>query len=332
MKGFLLRGLIAGAIGGVGRCDLPPSSDRDPDRVRPPVRGCCRYRRRSGRGARVHPGSPAAGRHARRGRSTASILGVVVGVRRRRRPPSARGSERVPTRRQGCGAAFVAVVLVPSLKYPPNPPTVGDPDTISQRTVSYLLLMALGIAVTFGALYFWQIGLGPGLRRRERGSSSSPGASSPSSALAYVVFPTNPDAIRPPNNEADPGARSRRRTHRMTCWSPVAQRRRSTTTSRCGTRTTPAEPLDVARSTMPGISVGHPVAVPPTAGSPRLHDDGVELPGAVARRAGADVRLIAGALGWILDLGCSAVGTAARAARPSDQTASRSRAPVSAEG
>ena len=35
---------------------------------------------------------------------------------------------------------FVAWVLVPNLKYPANPPAVGDPDTVGQRTASYLLL------------------------------------------------------------------------------------------------------------------------------------------------------------------------------------------------
>src|SRR5579872_6685526 len=32
---------------------------------------------------------------------------------------------------------FVAVHLVPSLKYPSNPPSVGDPDTIGMRTALY---------------------------------------------------------------------------------------------------------------------------------------------------------------------------------------------------
>jgi predicted cobalt transporter CbtA len=43
------------------------------------------------------------------------------------------------------GALFVAVVLVPFLKYPANPPAVGDPQTISARTSSYLLMVAIGL-------------------------------------------------------------------------------------------------------------------------------------------------------------------------------------------
>lgn len=36
---------------------------------------------------------------------------------------------------------FVSVILVPELKYPPNPPAVGDPDTIGIRTQLYFVLM-----------------------------------------------------------------------------------------------------------------------------------------------------------------------------------------------
>ncbi|GHH71112.1 membrane protein [Streptosporangium violaceochromogenes] len=42
-------------------------------------------------------------------------------------------------------AAFVAVVLVPFMKYPANPPAVGDPATINQRTVLYLTAVTIGI-------------------------------------------------------------------------------------------------------------------------------------------------------------------------------------------
>ena len=39
-------------------------------------------------------------------------------------------------------AAFVAVYYVPSLKYPANPPAVGEPDTIALRTGLYLFMIA----------------------------------------------------------------------------------------------------------------------------------------------------------------------------------------------
>lgn len=44
-------------------------------------------------------------------------------------------------------AAFVALVLVPSLKYPANPPSVGDPDTIGYRTALYFLTICASVAI-----------------------------------------------------------------------------------------------------------------------------------------------------------------------------------------
>ncbi|GLW30577.1 CbtA family protein [Actinoplanes regularis] len=51
------------------------------------------------------------------------------------------------------GAALTGVILVPFLKYPPNPPAVGDPATIDQRTISYLAVLILGlVAIWAGVL------------------------------------------------------------------------------------------------------------------------------------------------------------------------------------
>ncbi|MEO3810641.1 CbtA family protein [Sphaerisporangium sp. B11E5] len=44
------------------------------------------------------------------------------------------------------GTAFVAIVLVPFLKYPANPPAVGDPETINGRTVLYVIMVLVGLA------------------------------------------------------------------------------------------------------------------------------------------------------------------------------------------
>jgi len=43
------------------------------------------------------------------------------------------------------GLGFVAIVLVPMMKYPANPPSVGSPDTIGVRTAAYFLLLAFSI-------------------------------------------------------------------------------------------------------------------------------------------------------------------------------------------
>ena len=48
-------------------------------------------------------------------------------------------------------AAFLALVLVPQLVYPANPPGVGSAETIGQRTGGYLVAVLLGVAVVVSA-------------------------------------------------------------------------------------------------------------------------------------------------------------------------------------
>jgi predicted cobalt transporter CbtA len=50
------------------------------------------------------------------------------------------------------GAALLGAVLVPFGKYPPNPPAVGDPSTINQRTISYLAILVIGLVAVWGAV------------------------------------------------------------------------------------------------------------------------------------------------------------------------------------
>jgi predicted cobalt transporter CbtA len=49
-------------------------------------------------------------------------------------------------------AGFVGIVLVPFLKYPPNPPAVGDPETITRRTVTYLLTLVIGLLAVWAGV------------------------------------------------------------------------------------------------------------------------------------------------------------------------------------
>ena len=41
---------------------------------------------------------------------------------------------------------LVALYIVPNLKYPANPPSVGDPDTIGMRTALYFAMIAMSLA------------------------------------------------------------------------------------------------------------------------------------------------------------------------------------------
>ena len=49
-------------------------------------------------------------------------------------------------------SGFIAVYVVPNLKYPANPPAIGDPDTIRQRTALYFIMLACSVAAMVGAM------------------------------------------------------------------------------------------------------------------------------------------------------------------------------------
>jgi predicted cobalt transporter CbtA len=70
-----------------------------------------------------------------------------------------------------------SVYIVPALKYPPNPPAIGEPDTIKLRTGVYFLMMALSIASTVGALVL----------RRQLVPKFGPWNGAVLALLAYVV-------------------------------------------------------------------------------------------------------------------------------------------------
>lgn len=62
-------------------------------------------------------------------------------------------------------AVFVGAALIPFLKYPANPPTVGDPATIGARTAAYFAMVGLSLLAILGAWYASR-------RLRERGVSA----------------------------------------------------------------------------------------------------------------------------------------------------------------
>jgi predicted cobalt transporter CbtA len=85
------------------------------------------------------------------GAVTAVLVGVAVGVIFA--VVFARMRERLPGRgdfgRSMVLAAigFGAVSLLPALKIPSNPPAVGDPETVGQRTMLYAVVLLLGVAI-----------------------------------------------------------------------------------------------------------------------------------------------------------------------------------------
>lgn len=92
--------------------------------------------------------------------------------------------------------AFAVITLVPFLKYPPNPPGIGDSDTIGTRTGAFLALLAWSVLVAWAAGRAWRWFL----RRDVPVPLAAPAvvaAAIALIALAYVVLPPapNPDAL-----------------------------------------------------------------------------------------------------------------------------------------
>jgi hypothetical protein len=46
---------------------------------------------------------------------------------------------------------FVALILVPQIKYPANPPSIGEPATIATRTALYFTMISLSVIATVAA-------------------------------------------------------------------------------------------------------------------------------------------------------------------------------------
>jgi len=51
------------------------------------------------------------------------------------------------------GGGFLTLYLMPALKYPPNPPSVGQPETIGFRTETYFLMILVSFSIL--ALTIW---------------------------------------------------------------------------------------------------------------------------------------------------------------------------------
>jgi predicted cobalt transporter CbtA len=54
---------------------------------------------------------------------------------------------------QLAAGAFASVYLVPFVKYPPNPPAVGQPDTIGMRTGWYLFAVLVSVVLAVAAVW-----------------------------------------------------------------------------------------------------------------------------------------------------------------------------------
>jgi hypothetical protein len=92
---------------------------------------------------------------------------------------------------------FSTIALVPFLKYPASPPTVGSPDTIGRRTALYLLMLAWSVVTTWAAWRCWTWLRARGASEQRRAVSTL-GLAAAMVTFAYVVLPGSPDPVTAP--------------------------------------------------------------------------------------------------------------------------------------
>ncbi|MFP5375895.1 MAG: CbtA family protein [Acidimicrobiia bacterium] len=116
------------------------------------------------------------------------VLGVVFAALRHRLP------FRDDWRRSLALAAagFVSVALVPALKYPADPPSVGDPATVGRRTALYVLVLACSAVATWSAWRLWRTLAARGVDEPRRAALVA-SAYAAMIAVALVGLPPGPD-------------------------------------------------------------------------------------------------------------------------------------------
>lgn len=121
----------------------------------------------------------------------AGVFGTVLAATRHRLP----GATDLGRSMWLASVAFGTIALMPAIKYPATPPAVGDGDTVNERTVQWLVLVAVSVALAWALTK---------LAGRLRGSMDDAtrylavGAITVVSyAIVLAVLPTTPDEIDP---------------------------------------------------------------------------------------------------------------------------------------
>lgn len=89
------------------------------------------------------------------------------------------------------GLVYWAVALFPFLKYPANPPGVGDPETIAYRQGLYLAFLGLSVLGT-------ALAAAVGVRLKRAGWLWALACVALYSAVLFLLMPANPDRVRMP--------------------------------------------------------------------------------------------------------------------------------------
>jgi len=121
------------------------------------------------------------------GTSVGALFGIVFAYARKVLP----GDHHIKKALVLSGIMWLTIYIIPFLKYPANPPTVGDTETVVLRGVLYLSFIAIS---GFGVVGFYQL-----YKRLQKGKKivAFIGYASFISVM-FIVMPDNPDEISAP--------------------------------------------------------------------------------------------------------------------------------------
>ena len=123
------------------------------------------------------------------GTSIGALFGIVYALSRH----SLHGKNDIQKTLLLAGIMWFTMYLIPFLKYPANPPTVGDADTVVLRSMLYLSFIAIsGIA----AASFYKISK----RLKENKKFAALFGYGVFMTIAFLVMPENPDEVTAPES------------------------------------------------------------------------------------------------------------------------------------
>jgi predicted cobalt transporter CbtA len=132
------------------------------------------------------------------GTSTAALFGIVFAYSRKSIP----GSNNKKKALILAGIMWFVIFLVPALKYPANPPAVGEPETIYYRQSLYLAYLAISGFTALGVAFMYGKMKQAMIKSNHKDSRMLIGLPVVIHAViiitAYLVLPPNPDAINAP--------------------------------------------------------------------------------------------------------------------------------------
>jgi predicted cobalt transporter CbtA len=123
------------------------------------------------------------------GLSIGSLFGIVFAYVRSSVP----GSNNKKKGLIVAGIMWFVLFLMPALKYPANPPSVGDPETIYYRQSLYLAFVAISGFSALGLAFLYRK-----IRSLHIRKVIIPVAYAAMMAGAYLAMPANPDPINAP--------------------------------------------------------------------------------------------------------------------------------------